>query len=133
MLRASSLVSHALPRCLVAIPTSCRLLYLISSYAPPDTSRWVREQSTNVLIYEGIVTNIFDYDYAPKSEHVQGSLLFINVSQEGEDDLVDLREAGMINMMLLSTYQHNVRRRSMTNFHQTCSLHSLVLPFPVLR
>ena len=109
-------------------PTTCRLLYLISSYAPPDTTRWIREQSTSVFIYEGIVNSVLDYDYAPKSEHVQGALLFINVSQEGMDDLVDLREAGMLNMILLSTYQHNVRHPSMTISH----ISSLLLPYPPL-
>jgi hypothetical protein len=66
-----------------------------------------------VLIYEGIVNGVFDYDYAPKSEHVQGTLLFLNVSQEGMDDLADLREAGMLHVLLLSTYQHNVCRSNL--------------------
>ena len=59
-------------------------------------SPWIRELPLLVLVYEGIVRNaVFDYDYAPKSEKIFGACpRYLNVSEEGRDDLDDLRELG---------------------------------------
>lgn len=69
----------------------------------------MRHQAISVLLYEGIMAGTFDFDYSPKSENIQGCLLYINVSQEGEDALADLQALGMTCTLLLSTHQHNVR------------------------
>ena len=44
-----------------------KLLYMISQYAqcalaPGDPEGWIRKNSALVLIYEGIVAEVFDYD-----------------------------------------------------------------------
>lgn len=50
-----------------------RLLWLISRYShtalnKDEKDRWIRKVQLLVLIYEGIVSKVFDYDYAPCSE-----------------------------------------------------------------
>mmetsp|Transcript_29360 Transcript_29360/g.72630 ORF Transcript_29360/g.72630 Transcript_29360/m.72630 type:complete len:796 (+) Transcript_29360:1982-4369(+) len=66
-----------------------------------------------VLIYEGIVAGIFDYDYAPAPDIVDGKRVYMNISQEGRDDLDDLRETGMLYGLKLSSkkYQSTVALR----------------------
>jgi hypothetical protein len=49
-----------------------KLLYLVSKYAKcsltaEEKEGWIRKNSLLVLIYEGIVEGVFDYDYAPQS------------------------------------------------------------------
>lgn len=106
-----------------------RLLYLISIYntqrvknasEDPDadengtnTNVWVRKVPLMVLIYEGIVAGIFDYDYTPAPDIVDGKRVYMNISQEGRDDLDDLREAGMLYGLKLSSkkYQSTVALR----------------------
>lgn len=63
-----------------------RLLYLIdlhTSRTNDDGCRWIRRQALSVLLYDGIVNNIFDYDYSPQSTLVENRRIWINVSQEG--------------------------------------------------
>jgi len=101
-----------------------RLLYLISLYnrqsndAANDpegnaSNVWVRKVPLMVLIYEGIVAGIFDYDYAPAPDIVDGKRVYMNISQEGRDDLDDLRETGMLYGLKLSSkkYQSTVALR----------------------
>jgi len=66
-----------------------------------------------VLIYEGIVNGVFDYDYAPAPDIVGGKRVYMNISQEGRDDLDDLREGGMLYSLKLSSkkYQSTVAMR----------------------
>ena len=45
-----------------------------------------------VLLYEGIVQRVFEYDYAPASEVVETARVYLNVTQEGNYDLDDLVE-----------------------------------------
>jgi hypothetical protein len=52
-----------------------RLLYLISLYShaartEDEKEEWIRKQAVQVLIYEGIVLQVLDYDYAPSSEMI---------------------------------------------------------------
>ena len=47
-----------------------RLLYLVSLYSAianseEESEQWIRAPSLSVLIYEGIVAQVLDYDYAP--------------------------------------------------------------------
>ena len=85
-----------------------RLLYMCKQYTVDDESagkkdRWVRTQPMLVLIYEGIIDEVFDYDYAPQAERVKGKRIYINISQEGRDDLDDLREAGYLYALKLTS------------------------------
>jgi hypothetical protein len=45
-------------------------------------------------MYECIVAKVFNYDYAPASAMVQGKRIYLNVTQEGRDNLDDMVEAG---------------------------------------
>jgi hypothetical protein len=63
-----------------------RLLYLLSLYSHPAESssekeKWVRKPSILVLLYEGIVAQVLDYDYAPSSEIVESRRMYFNISQ----------------------------------------------------
>eukprot|EP01047_Picozoa_sp_COSAG01_P015358 COSAG01_NODE_768_length_13739_cov_6.271334_18_plen_267_part_00 len=79
-----------------------RLLYLISKYT--TQTRWVRELPLLVLIFEGIRAGIFTYDYAPAAVTVCGRIVFMNISQEGRDDVDDLREAGLLASLKLTAH-----------------------------
>ena len=59
-----------------------------------------------VLIYEGIVQKVFEYDYAPESTMVKNTRLYLNVSQEGVDDLDDLIEGELIRGLRLKSTEH---------------------------
>lgn len=85
-----------------------RLLYLIDLHTAKATDRessdrWVRKQALSVLIYEGIISGIFDYDYAPQSSLVENRRVWINVSQEGQSDIELLREEELVNALLVSS------------------------------
>ena len=85
-----------------------KLLYMISRYAecaatPDDDETWIRNNSLMVLMYEGIVKEVFDYDYAPMSLLVGRKRLWLNITQEGKDDLDDLREGELLNALKLSS------------------------------
>lgn len=41
----------------------------------------MRKPSALVLIYEGIVAQVLDYDYAPSSEMVESRRMYFNISQ----------------------------------------------------
>jgi len=45
-----------------------------------------------VLIYEGIVANVLDFDYAPQSDLIENRRVWLNISQEGKSDIEFLRE-----------------------------------------
>ena len=84
--------------------THMMLLYMIHLYSDVEvtggedsgsSARWVRDTPLLVLIYEGIVAELLDYDYAPASVKVGRRRVFMNITQEGRDDLDDLREAYM--------------------------------------
>jgi hypothetical protein len=79
-----------------------RLLYLISKYT--SSTRWLRELPLIVLIFEGVRAGIFPYDYAPDAVTVSGIIVFMNVPQEGRDDVDDLREAGLLSSLKLTAH-----------------------------
>ena len=63
-----------------------RLLYMISLYTHKaethdDKDEWIRKPALLVLIYEGIVANVLDYDYAPQSELIENRRVYLNISQ----------------------------------------------------
>jgi hypothetical protein len=85
-----------------------RLLYLISLYTRPARSgsekeEWIRKQALLVLVYEAIVAQVLDYDYAPASTLVQDRRVFFNKSQEGSSDIDFLREEELLNGLKLAS------------------------------
>ena len=88
-----------------------KLLYLISKYShfaqtSAETEQWIRKLPLLVLIYEGIVQKVYDYDYAPASQVIAHKRVYLNITQEGIDDLDDLVEAKLIKGLRLSTKEH---------------------------
>lgn len=86
-----------------------RLLYMISLYthkASPgsdEQDRWIRKPALIVLIYEGIVAGVLDFDYAPSSCLVGNRRVWLNVSQEGKSDVEFLREEELLNGLQMSS------------------------------
>lgn len=85
-----------------------RLLYMISLYThqaenEDDREEWMRKQALMVLIYEGVVAQVLDYDYAPQSDLVENRRKYFNVSQEGKSDVDFLREEELINGLKLAS------------------------------
>lgn len=79
-----------------------RLLYLLSLYthkadSPDEKDEWLRKPALIVLIYEGIIANVLDYDYAPQSELIENRRVYLNISQEGKSDVEFLREEELLN------------------------------------
>ena len=78
-----------------------KILYLMSKYSHvaetwDDKEMWVRKIPLTVLIYEGVVSNVFDFDYAPTSVFVNNKRIYINESKEAQDHVDDLVEAGLV-------------------------------------
>ncbi|PRP78265.1 hypothetical protein PROFUN_13875 [Planoprotostelium fungivorum] len=85
-----------------------KLLHLISLYTKKaitadEKDEWMRRLPLLVLIYEITIAGSFDYDYAPVSEPIGRRIMYMNISQEGRDDIDDLREEGLINGLKLSS------------------------------
>lgn len=89
-----------------------KLLYMLSKYAraaesETDEESWIREIPLTVLLYEGVIADALDFDYAPASILVshegQSRRLWMNISQEGKSGTDDLREAELVNGLKLST------------------------------
>jgi len=85
-----------------------RLLYMVSLYTQRAESRddkgeWVRKPALLVLLYEGIVAQVLDYDYAPMSELIENRRVYLNISQEGKSDVEFLREEELINGLMVQT------------------------------
>ncbi|NHJ47133.1 MAG: hypothetical protein FK733_05025 [Asgard group archaeon] len=87
------------------------LLYLISKLTDSLNCpiSWVKETPLRALIFHAIRKGIFnEYDYAPISSSFLGrGRKFVNISKEGEDDLGDLRELGLLETIRLSSAQHD--------------------------
>ena len=84
------------------------MLYLIHLHSrraesKDDTDLWIRKQALSVIIYEGVVADVFDYDYAPTSSLVENRRVWCNLSQEGQSDIEFLREEELINALMLSS------------------------------
>lgn len=85
-----------------------RLLYLISLYTRPartgaEKEEWIRKQALLVLVYEAVVAQVLDYDYAPTSTIIQDRRVFFNKSQEGASDVDFLREEELLNGLKLAS------------------------------
>ncbi|CAM9159563.1 unnamed protein product [Pylaiella littoralis] len=85
-----------------------RLLYMVSLYTHKadnrgDRDHWLRKPALVVLLYEGIVANVLDFDYAPQSELIENRRIWMNVSQEGKSDVEFLREEELVNGLHVSS------------------------------
>eukprot|EP00961_Rhodomonas_salina_P157265 2117413-Rhodomonas_salina.2 len=89
-----------------------KLLILVSKYAQcaltaDDHESWIRQVPLYVMVYEGIVAGVIEFDYAPASVLLSfegaSRRLFMNISQEGKAAIDDLREQKMINGLKLSS------------------------------
>ncbi len=86
-----------------------RLLFIIAEYTKKEGRygvQIVKELPLKALIHKAIIDKALDYDYAPISQMYIENRRYINISQEGEDDLNDLREARLINKIRLATKRH---------------------------
>ncbi len=106
-----------------------RLLYLLDLHtkratSKDDTDLWIRKQALSVIIYEGIIADIFDYDYAPISSVIENRRVWCNISQEGQSDIEYLREEELISALMLSStsykqgvcYQISDKGKELVNF-----------------
>ena len=89
-----------------------KLLYLISRFAmsartASDYESWIRHIPILVLLYEGCIAGVLNFDYAPASLRIsQGGVskrLWLNTSQDGKAAIDDLREKNLVNGLKLST------------------------------
>ena len=78
-------------------------LYTHRAENEDDREEWIRKQALMVLIYEGVVSQVLDYDYAPQSDLVENRRKYFNISQEGKSDVDFLREEELINGLKLSS------------------------------
>jgi hypothetical protein len=82
------------------------MISLYSHKAAPGTDekeRWVRKPALIVLIYEGILKGVLDFDYAPASACIENRRIWMNVSQEGKSDVEFLREEELVNGLQMSS------------------------------
>ena len=86
---------------------SGRYVSITDSQNCPTT--WVKETPLQAIIFYGIRKGLFnEYDYAPISSSFLGQgRKFVNISKEGEDDLGDLREIGLLETIRLSSTKHD--------------------------
>jgi DNA-binding PadR family transcriptional regulator len=78
------------------------LMYMMSQFTH-EGDYWITQNALRILMFEGIVykapsgRDVFGgWDYAPASVMFTEGRRYVNISQEGEDDLNDLRELGLI-------------------------------------
>lgn len=88
-----------------------RLLCLIDAHTKIGNNghlkdRWIRKQALFVLIYEGIIANIFEYDYAPVSTMIGPRRVWINQSHDGQSDIENLREQELIDALIVPSRSH---------------------------
>lgn len=82
------------------------MISLYTRKATPGTDEkdeWVRKPALIVLIYEGIVAGVLDFDYAPASALIANRRVWMNVSQEGKSDIEFLREEELVNGLQMSS------------------------------
>ncbi len=86
-----------------------KLLYMVGLYSKVNGDvgkQWLKDLALRGLISKGIRDGIFDWDYAPASIMYRGSRKVINVSQEGQNDLIEMREDGLVARLRLGTSKH---------------------------
>lgn len=85
-----------------------RILYMLSLYtrkaeSPNEQDEWIRKPALIVLLYEGIVANVLDYDYAPQSDLIGNRRVWLNITQDGKSDIEFLREEELLNGLQVSS------------------------------
>jgi len=91
---------------------SKRLLILIDHFSEPAHTRdereiWIKKIPLSALINRGVRKGTFkDYDTAPTLVDYKGTTRFANISKEGGDDVIDLREMGLVERLKLATSHH---------------------------
>lgn len=91
---------------------SKRLLILIDMFSEPAHSRedretWIKKIPLAALINRGVRMGTFEtYDTAPMLVDYMGTTRFANISKEGEDDVADMREMGLLERLKLATSHH---------------------------
>jgi hypothetical protein len=66
-------------------------------------SSWLDKNDLDVLVYEGVVANVFDYDYAPLSTQIGNRRVWLNISHDGHSDICFLREEELISALRQTT------------------------------
>ena len=84
------------------------LIYLCTKDKPEATNRWVRELTLMVYVYEGTVDQRFTYDYAPTAYKVNDKRIYLNLSQEGLDDICDLRERDLVVGLKITSQTYSI-------------------------
>jgi hypothetical protein len=82
------------------------MISLYTRRAAPGTDEkdeWIRKPALIVLLYEGIVAGVLDYDYAPSSALIENRRIWMNISQEGKSDVEFLREEELVNGLQMSS------------------------------
>ena len=84
------------------------MLHLIDLHSKKAINRddkdvWIRKQALSVIVYEAVLADVFDYDYAPNSTLIEKKRVWCNISQEGQSDIEFLREEELISALLLSS------------------------------
>ena len=82
------------------------MISLYSKRATPGSDEkdgWIRKPALIVLIYEGIIAGVLDFDYAPASVCIEHRRIWMNVSQEGKSDVELLREEELVNGLQVSS------------------------------
>lgn len=74
-----------------------------AAHGTDEKDEWVRKQALVVLLYEGIVAGVLDFDYAPSSACIENRRIWMNVSQEGKSDIEFLREEELVNGLQMSS------------------------------
>ena len=74
-----------------------------AAHGTDEKDEWVRKPALIVLLYEGIVAGVLDFDYAPASACIENRRVWMNVSQEGKSDIEFLREEELVNGLQMSS------------------------------
>ena len=64
---------------------------------------YIRQVPFLVMIYEGITHQVLDYDYSPRLEKFGTTYIYLNISREATSDIDLLRQAGLIDMLMVTT------------------------------
>ena len=64
---------------------------------------YIRQVPFLVMIYEGITHQVLDYDFSPRLEKFGTNYIYLNISREATSDIDLLRQAGLIDMLMVTT------------------------------
>jgi hypothetical protein len=93
-------------------PDMKRLLYLIYKFSKTATTRdeseeWIKKIPLMAIINKGVQAGTFvTYDVSPQLVDYMGTTRYASMSKEGEDDVADLREEGLVERLKLATSHH---------------------------